>query len=549
MPFAARNTARTPRFSADRFSRFLATPSATASHKDVEARAVRSIIAEVGWAHGGPGADRSSERERGHFGHGIDHPGRWGQRALCRARGREDSRPPRGRRPARARRASSSAAWAMRNRGPFTAGTGSARRAFTETPALGVELGLFADAIRRAVGLYVRGGPTAGLPSPPVLMEAGASRPASAGRWSGGEMVGCGAGRDRINPWVGWRRAPRSAGVDEVYRNRRAPQAVAGARPYGTADEFAPVDKDRRSRQRLCGGRPSRLVVRQNGRLDMIGVPSEVLIWQTATRKCGKMDRRADLLALGGARQPPAGSILLTDDAERARRGRGRGRRVRGGSSGEPCRAPAGRRSASLARFRPPSSCQETSAEGGAAGFSERGSAAPSNLELWRRDVRGLAGRIPATPAAIFLGPHTPEGSAGLCGGAPTRGCRRRARRGVSRSGLPRGVLAFMKRTSFLRWRGRSIRLAALGPAAIADGGDAAGLSAQCGARFAIPAQPAMSAAPSRGGEPAGSCTLTARPRGGNRSAQSTPPCGRHERARRDLRTCGRGISIAPVRP
>ena len=246
--------------------------------------------------------------------------------------------------------------------------------------------------------------------------------------------------------------AAKLAGVDEIYRVGGA-QAVA-ALAYGT-ETIAPVAKIVGPGNAYVAA-AKRLVFGKVG-IDMIAGPSEVLI---LADKTGNPDWiAADLLAQA-EHDASAQSILITDDAALARRGRAGGRRAAQVAAARR-RSPAhpgaiSARSSSSARSTTP--CR---------------SSTPSRRSISRSRARTPSSSRPryAMPAPSFSGAHTPEAIGDYVGGSnhvlPT------ARSARFSSGL--GVLDFMKRTSILKCGPDQLR--ALAPAAIALG-EAEGLDA-----------------------------------------------------------------------
>ena len=191
------------------------------------------------------------------------------------------------------------------------------------TDALGVELGHRWTAIE-AVGLYVPGG-TAAYPSS-VLMNAVPAKVAGVPRM----VMVVPAPDGKLSPLV--LAAAKIAGIDEVYRVGGA-QAVA-ALAYGT-QTIKPVAKIVGPGNAYVAA-AKRLVFGKVG-IDMIAGPSEVLI---VADKTGNPDWiAADLLAQA-EHDASAQSILITDDAALARRGREGGR----GAAHRRCRGPRWRR-------------------------------------------------------------------------------------------------------------------------------------------------------------------------------------------------------------
>ena len=246
--------------------------------------------------------------------------------------------------------------------------------------------------------------------------------------------------------------AAKLAGVDEIYRIGGA-QAVA-ALAYGT-ETIAPVAKIVGPGNAYVAA-AKRLVFGQVG-IDMIAGPSEVLI---LADKTGNPDWiAADLLAQA-EHDASAQSILITDDAALADRGR-----EGGGRAAQDAAARENRRRV-VARFR--------RHHHGAEARRRRGAGRPAGARASgdrRRRCRGARCAQIRNAGAIFIGAHTPEAIGDYVAGSnhvlPT------ARSARFSSGL--GVLDFMKRTSLLKCGPEQLR--ALGPAAIALG-EAEGLTA-----------------------------------------------------------------------
>ena len=184
--------------------------------------------------------------------------------------------------------------------------------------------------------------------------------------------------------------------------------------------------------------------------IDLIAGPSEVVI--LADRSADPRLVAADLLAQA-EHDEAAQSILITDDADSARRGRGGGR--------PPARDAAARadRRRKLARQRRDHPLPI--ARGRPAARRPARAGAPGDHRPRRRGDSASKSR---TPARSSSGAHTPEAIGDYVGGSnhvlPT------ARSARFSSGL--GVLDFMKRTSLLKCDARA--LAVLGPAAVALG-------------------------------------------------------------------------------
>ena len=309
------------------------------------------------------------------------------------------------------------------------------------TDALGVELGSRWTAIE-AVGLYVPGG-TAAYPSS-VLMNAVPAKVAGVPRL----VMVVPAPDGKLSPLV--LAAAKLAGIDEIYRVGGA-QAVA-ALAYGT-ETIAPVAKIVGPGNAYVAA-AKRLVFGKVG-IDMIAGPSEVLILADRT---GNPDWiAADLLAQA-EHDASAQSILITDDADLARRGR---EAVDAQLKSLPRAAVAG------------ASWRDFGAVIVVGGLDEAvplvDAIAPEHLEIESANAEELAARI-RNAGAIFLGPHTPEAIGDYVGGSnhvlPT------ARSARFSSGL--GVLDFMKRTSILKCGPEQLR-------ALAPGRDRAGRSRGAG--------------------------------------------------------------------
>ena len=254
--------------------------------------------------------------------------------------------------------------------------------------------------------------------------------------------AGQGGGRCRASSWSCRRRRaasirwcwppPALAGVDEIYRIGGA-QAIA-ALAYGT-ETIAPVAK-------IVG--PGNAYVAAAKRrvfgivgIDMIAGPSEVLILADAPLIRDWV--AADLLAQA-EHDAAAQSILITDSAELARRGRSSARApARDLPRARHCRR-------ELARFRR----HHPRARSLEAALPLVDRLAPEHLEIMARVPRRSPTRS-CNAGAIFFGAHTPEAIGDYVGGSnhvlPT------ARSARFSSGL--GVLDFMKRTSLLKVRRR----------------------------------------------------------------------------------------------
>ena len=273
------------------------------------------------------------------------------------------------------------------------------------TDALGVEMGAKWTAIE-AVGLYVPGG-TAAYPSS-VLMNAVPAKVAGVPRVA---MV-VPAPDGKLNPLV--LAAAHLAGVDEIYRVGGA-QAVA-ALAYGT-DSIAPVAKIVGPGNAYVAA-AKRLVFGKVG-IDMIAGPSEVLILADKTANADWI--AADLLAQA-EHDASAQSILITDDAGLADRGREGGRiAAQDAAAGESRRRV-------VERFRRHHH-RAQARRCGRAGRSARAGASRNHRRrsrsAWRNEsampARSSSGRIRRRRSAIMLR-------------APTMCCRPRARRDFRRA-------------------------------------------------------------------------------------------------------------------
>ncbi len=248
----------------------------------------------------------------------------------------------------------------------------------------------------------------------------------------------------KLNPLV--LAAAHLGGVSEIYRVGGA-QAVA-ALAYGTAT-IAPVAKIVGPGNAYVAA-AKRLVFGKVG-IDMIAGPSEVLVIADDTGNAGWI--AADLLAQA-EHDANAQSILITDSAALAARGRARGGIA---SSSTLPRAEIAR--ASWNDFGAIILVKQLD-EAVDAGERDRRRASGNHDRRIRKRLR----RRIRNAGAIFLGPHTPEAIGDYVGGSnhvlPT------ARSARFSSGL--GVLDFMKRTSILKCGPDQLR--ALGPAAMTLG-------------------------------------------------------------------------------